>query len=83
MQCLDTVTNQTLALKKLHKGNRAERKEGLCQSAVRELAALQQLRHDNIIGVCWWVLRGLRHGRIICRVRMRVVACRSPLLDFL
>ena len=48
----DTLNgNRIVAVKKIKLGNRAEAKDGINRTALREIKLLQELHHENIIGV--------------------------------
>lgn len=40
-----------MAVKKIKLGNRDEAKDGINRTALREIKLLQELHHENIIGV--------------------------------
>uniref|UniRef100_A0A914VIF1 Cyclin-dependent kinase 7 n=1 Tax=Plectus sambesii TaxID=2011161 RepID=A0A914VIF1_9BILA len=47
----DTLKNEIVAIKKIKIGSRAEAKDGVNRTALREIKLLQELHHDNIIGL--------------------------------
>uniref|UniRef100_A0A915BGB9 Cyclin-dependent kinase 7 n=2 Tax=Parascaris univalens TaxID=6257 RepID=A0A915BGB9_PARUN len=47
----DTETGKFVAIKKIKLGSRHEVMDGVNRTAVREIKLLQELRHDNIIGL--------------------------------
>ncbi|XP_035667642.1 cyclin-dependent kinase 7-like [Branchiostoma floridae] len=47
----DTKTGQIVAVKKIKLGQRAEAKDGINRTALREIKLLQELSHTNIIGL--------------------------------
>ncbi|KAJ8673480.1 hypothetical protein QAD02_004742 [Eretmocerus hayati] len=47
----DTVTDRIVAVKKIKVGSRAEAKDGINRTALREIKLLQELKHENIIGL--------------------------------
>ncbi|KAH8339686.1 hypothetical protein KR074_008589 [Drosophila pseudoananassae] len=47
----DTVTSQIVAVKKIKKGSREEARDGINRTALREIKILQELQHENIIGL--------------------------------
>ncbi|KAL6435710.1 hypothetical protein ACFW04_005541 [Cataglyphis niger] len=47
----DEETNKIVAVKKIKVGSRAEAKDGINRTALREIKLLQELKHDNIIGL--------------------------------
>lgn len=47
----DLVNDQIVAVKKIKLGSRAEVKDGINRTALREIKILQELSHDNIIGL--------------------------------
>ena len=48
---LDEDPNCVVAVKKIKLGSRAEAKDGINRTALREIKLLQELKHDNIIGL--------------------------------
>ena len=44
--------NRIVAVKKIKLGNRTEAKDGINRTALREIKLLQEVHHENIIGVC-------------------------------
>ncbi|XP_074113327.1 cyclin-dependent kinase 7 [Cotesia typhae] len=47
----DTETDQIVAVKKIKVASRAEARDGINRTALREIKLLQDLKHDNIIGL--------------------------------
>ncbi|OXU22572.1 hypothetical protein TSAR_015507 [Trichomalopsis sarcophagae] len=47
----DTVTDKIVAVKKIKVGSHAEAKDGINRTALREIKLLQELKHENIIGL--------------------------------
>ncbi|VDO27764.1 unnamed protein product [Onchocerca flexuosa] len=47
----DTETNEFVAIKKIKLGSRHEAMDGVNRTALREIKLLQELHHDNIIGL--------------------------------
>ncbi|KAH8274884.1 hypothetical protein KR044_008766 [Drosophila immigrans] len=47
----DIVTSQIVAVKKIKKGSRDEARDGINRTALREIKILQELQHENIIGL--------------------------------
>ncbi|KAH8289683.1 hypothetical protein KR054_009231 [Drosophila jambulina] len=47
----DTVTSQIVAVKKIKKGSREDARDGINRTALREIKILQELQHENIIGL--------------------------------
>lgn len=47
----DNKTGDFVAVKKIKLGNREEAKDGINRTALREIKLLQELSHENIIGV--------------------------------
>ncbi|KAG8227782.1 hypothetical protein J437_LFUL006416 [Ladona fulva] len=47
----DTETDTIVAVKKIKVGSRAEAKDGINRTALREIKLLQELKHPNIIGL--------------------------------
>jgi len=47
----DTKTDEIVAVKKIKLGTRAEAKDGINRTALREIKLLQELNHPNIIGL--------------------------------
>ncbi|KYM77199.1 Cell division protein kinase 7, partial [Atta colombica] len=47
----DIETNKIVAVKKIKVGSRAEARDGINRTALREIKLLQELKHDNIIGL--------------------------------
>lgn len=47
----DTETDEIVAVKKIKLGTRAEAKDGINRTALREIKLLQELTHPNIIGL--------------------------------
>lgn len=47
----DTVKDEIVAVKKIKLGTRAEAKDGINRTALREIKLLQELSHPNIIGL--------------------------------
>uniref|UniRef100_A0A0R3RTQ1 Cyclin-dependent kinase 7 n=1 Tax=Elaeophora elaphi TaxID=1147741 RepID=A0A0R3RTQ1_9BILA len=47
----DTETNEFVAIKKIKLGSRYEAMDGVNRTALREIKLLQELHHDNIIGL--------------------------------
>uniref|UniRef100_A0A3B4BCA7 Cyclin-dependent kinase 7 n=1 Tax=Periophthalmus magnuspinnatus TaxID=409849 RepID=A0A3B4BCA7_9GOBI len=47
----DKVTDTIVAIKKIKVGHRTEAKDGINRTALREIKLLQELHHQNIIGV--------------------------------
>uniref|UniRef100_A0AAR2IGQ9 Cyclin-dependent kinase 7 n=1 Tax=Pygocentrus nattereri TaxID=42514 RepID=A0AAR2IGQ9_PYGNA len=47
----DKTTNTIVAIKKIKVGHRAEAKDGINRTALREIKLLQELSHPNIIGL--------------------------------
>lgn len=45
----DKATNRVVAVKKIKLGSRAEAKDGINRTALREIKLLQELKHNNII----------------------------------
>lgn len=45
----DTETNEFVAIKKIKLGSRAEAKDGINRTALREIKLLKELKHENII----------------------------------
>ncbi|XP_026463823.1 cyclin-dependent kinase 7 isoform X1 [Ctenocephalides felis] len=50
-QSRDTRDDSIVAIKKIKLGSRAEAKDGINRTALREIKLLQELRHENIIGL--------------------------------
>uniref|UniRef100_A0A1I7WDU7 Cyclin-dependent kinase 7 n=1 Tax=Heterorhabditis bacteriophora TaxID=37862 RepID=A0A1I7WDU7_HETBA len=49
----DLDTGEFVAIKKIKLGSRAEAKDGINRTALREIKLLQEIHHDNIIGVSY------------------------------
>ncbi|KAK6016091.1 hypothetical protein OSTOST_18430, partial [Ostertagia ostertagi] len=47
----DKETGDFVAIKKIKLGSRAEAKDGINRTALREIKLLQEIHHDNIIGL--------------------------------
>ncbi|KAK3782236.1 hypothetical protein RRG08_048694 [Elysia crispata] len=47
----DVVTDNIVAVKKIKLGSRSEAADGINRTALREIKLLQELRHENIIGL--------------------------------
>ncbi|KAM4709745.1 cyclin-dependent kinase 7 isoform 1-T1 [Discoglossus pictus] len=47
----DKITDKIVAIKKIKLGHRAEAKDGINRTALREIKLLQELSHPNIIGL--------------------------------
>lgn len=47
----DVETSKIVAVKKIKVGSRAEAKDGINRTALREIKLLQELKHDNVIGL--------------------------------
>lgn len=47
----DVKTGEFVAVKKIKLGNKDEAKDGINRTALREIKLLQELHHENIIGV--------------------------------
>ncbi|ALC48355.1 Cdk7 [Drosophila busckii] len=47
----DIVNGQIVAVKKIKKGSREEARDGINRTALREIKILQELQHENIIGL--------------------------------
>jgi len=47
----DTETGELVAIKKIKLGSRAEAKDGVNRTALREIKLLQELHHENVIGL--------------------------------
>lgn len=47
----DTNTDSLVAVKKIKIGSRLEAKDGINRTALREIKLLQELHHENIIGL--------------------------------
>ncbi|CAB0031957.1 unnamed protein product [Trichogramma brassicae] len=47
----DSLTEKIVAVKKIKVGSRAEAKDGINRTALREIKLLQEIRHENIIGL--------------------------------
>lgn len=45
------MTNQIVAVKKIKKGSREDARDGINRTALREIKILQELQHENIIGL--------------------------------
>ncbi|XP_014238985.1 cyclin-dependent kinase 7 [Trichogramma pretiosum] len=47
----DSLNGKIVAVKKIKVGSRAEAKDGINRTALREIKLLQEIRHENIIGL--------------------------------
>ncbi|SPP88843.1 blast:Cyclin-dependent kinase 7 [Drosophila guanche] len=47
----DTVTSQIVAVEKIKRGSREDARDGIKRTALREIKILQELQHENIIGL--------------------------------
>ncbi|KAL2720675.1 cyclin-dependent kinase 7 [Vespula squamosa] len=47
----DVKTGKIVAVKKIKVGSRAEARDGINRTALREIKLLQELKHDNVIGL--------------------------------
>ncbi|KAG7197981.1 hypothetical protein KM043_016210 [Ampulex compressa] len=47
----DVETDKIVAVKKIKVGSRAEARDGINRTALREIKLLQELKHDNVIGL--------------------------------
>ncbi|XP_076767005.1 cyclin-dependent kinase 7 [Xylocopa sonorina] len=47
----DIETSKIVAVKKIKVGSRAEARDGINRTALREIKLLQELKHDNVIGL--------------------------------
>lgn len=52
----DLETGDHVAIKKIKLGSRAEARDGVNRTALREIKLLQEIHHDNIIGVSFCIL---------------------------
>ncbi|KAG8273223.1 Cyclin-Dependent Kinase 7 [Homalodisca vitripennis] len=56
----DITTNEVVAVKKIKLGSKAEAKDGINRTALREIKLLQELSHKNLIGLLGKIVKTAR-----------------------